>query len=66
MWSSSIMQRLQEHKLFARLSNRQLCNFSEENLGQDRHEVQAVQEWPHTKTVKSIMQFAGLANAFSM
>ncbi len=37
---------------------------SADGIGMNRHKVQAVQNWPHPRTVKDIMQFVGLTNYY--
>ncbi len=63
-----VLQRLRDHKLFAKLSKCQFCKSSVEflghvvsadGIGMARHKVQAVQDWPQPRTVKDIMQFVG-------
>ena len=68
-----VLQRLRDHRLFAKLSKCQFCKSSVEflghvvsadGIGMDRHKVQAVQDWPQPRTVKDIMQFVGLTNYY--
>ena len=68
-----VLQRLREHRLFAKLSKCQFCRSSVEflghvvsanGIGMDQHKVQAVQDWPQPRTVKDIMQFVGLTNYY--
>ena len=66
-----VLQRLREHKLFAKLSKCQFCRSSVEFLGHvvsadgiGMDKVQAVQDWPQPRTVKDIMQFVGLTNYY--
>lgn len=67
----TVLQRLREHRLFAKLSKCQSCRsgvevlgrvMSADGIGMDSHKVQAVQDWPQLRTVKDIMQFVGLTN----
>ena len=68
-----VLQRLREHRLFAKLSKCQFCRSSVEflghvvsadGIGMDRHKVQAGQDWPQPRTVQEIMPFVGLTHYY--
>ena len=59
-----VLQRLGEHRLFAKLSKCQFCRssvkflghvVSADGIGMDRHKVQAVEDWPQPRTIKDFI-----------
>lgn len=67
------LQRLRDHKLYAKLSK---CAFyqreieflghtiSEHGIGPEKNKVTAVQEWPPLTTVREVREFLGFANYY--
>ena len=70
---SMVLERLREHKLYAKASK---CDFFQKQLEYLGHDVsvegikvssckvKAIQEWPIPKTVKQVRSFVGLANFY--
>ena len=68
-----VLERLREHKLYAKLSKCNFCNSSARFLGHevgadglrvDPKKIALVKDWPQPKSVHELRQFLGFANYF--